>query len=130
MIHVVAAVLWREGRFLGVQRPEGKAHAGLWEFPGGKVEEGEDAPAALVRELREELGIEARAPAFWREKIHEYPALTVRLSFFHIRDFNGDPCPLEGQGLRWLTPAQARELPFLEADRDIVEALPAQPDAP
>ncbi|GFK92605.1 CTP pyrophosphohydrolase [Fundidesulfovibrio magnetotacticus] len=130
MIHVVAGILWRDGLCLGVRRPEGKAHAGLWEFPGGKVEAGEDPAQALVRELREELGIEAREPRYWREKIHEYPGGIVRLSFFHIRDFKGVPRPLEGQGLRWLTPAQARELPFLEADRDIVEALAQPPDAP
>ena len=125
MIHVVAGILWREGRFLGVKRPEGKAMSGFWEFPGGKVELGEDAACALIRELGEELGIDALCPEFWREKIHEYPELTVRLSFFHIRDFNGIPHPLEGQGLRWLTPAEAVLLPFLEADVDIVQELAA-----
>lgn len=123
MIHVVAGIIWREGRYLGVRRPEGKAMAGLWEFPGGKIEPGEDPAAALVRELAEELDIAAGPPEFWREKIHEYPALTVRLSFFHIRDFKGVPRPLEGQGLRWLTPAEAPGLPFLEADVDIVMEL-------
>jgi len=123
VIDVVAGILWREGRYLGVRRPEGKAHAGLWEFPGGKVEPGEDPAAALVRELAEELDIQAGAPQFWREKIHEYPGLTVRLFFFHIRDFKGVPRPLEGQGLRWLTPAEGVSLPFLEADQDIVEDL-------
>jgi len=120
VIDVVAGILWRDGRYLGVRRPEGKAHAGLWEFPGGKVEPGEEPAAALVRELAEELDIQAGKVEFWREKIHEYPSLTVRLYFFHIRDFKGVPRPLEGQGLRWLTPAEAAALPFLEADRDIV----------
>lgn len=123
MIHVVAGIIWREGRFLGVKRPEGKAMAGFWEFPGGKVEPGEDAVRALLREVREELGLSASSPEFWREKIHEYPDFTVRLSFFHIRDFDGVPRPLEGQELRWLTPAEAALLPFLEADVDIVKEL-------
>jgi 8-oxo-dGTP diphosphatase len=123
VIEVVAGILWQDGRYLGVSRPEGKAYAGFWEFPGGKIEPGEDPAAALVRELREELDIESGPPEFWREKIHEYPELTVRLSFFHIRDFKGLPRPLEGQGIRWLDPAEAVHLPFLEADRDIVEEL-------
>ena len=126
MIHVVAGIIWREGRYLGVRRPKGKPHAGLWEFPGGKVEPGEDAPSAMVRELLEELAIKAENVEYWREKIHEYPDFTVRLSFFHIHDFKGVPSPLEGQGLRWLTPAEAVALPFLEADRDIVMELSAQ----
>lgn len=125
MIHVVAGVIWRGGRYLGVKRPEGKSHAGLWEFPGGKVEPGETAEAAMIRELREELDIDALELEFWREKIHEYPDFTVRLSFFHIRDFKGFPRPLEGQGLRWVSPAEAVSLPFLEADQDIVKELTA-----
>ncbi|WP_243361126.1 (deoxy)nucleoside triphosphate pyrophosphohydrolase [Fundidesulfovibrio terrae] len=129
MIHVVAGIIWSDGRYLGVKRPEGKSHAGLWEFPGGKVEPGEDAPRAMVRELREELDIEVSSVEFWREKIHEYPGFTVRLSFFHIRDFKGVPRPMEGQGLRWVTPAEAEHLPFLEADRDIVTELLAHPRA-
>jgi len=129
VIDVVAGILWRDGRYLGVQRPEGKAHAGLWEFPGGKVEPGEAPADALVRELAEELDIQTGEVEFWREKIHEYPAITVRLYFFHIRDFKGVPRPLEGQGLRWLSPAEAVDLPFLEADRDIVEALLASSEA-
>jgi len=125
MIDVVAGIIWRDGRYLGVKRPEGKRHAGFWEFPGGKVESGEDRQRALIRELSEELGIRARAPKYWREKVHTYPEVTVRLSFFHIRDFVGVPSPLEGQGLSWLTPAEGLLLPFLEADRDIIKELAA-----
>ncbi len=128
-LDVVAGILWRDGRYLGVRRPEGKSHAGKWEFPGGKVEPGETPAQALVRELREELGLEAGEPVFWKEKFHKYPHLSVRLSFFHIRDFKGVPRPLENQGLRWLTPAQATALDFLEADTDIVAELASQ-DAP
>jgi 8-oxo-dGTP diphosphatase len=127
LIHVVAGIIWREGQYLGVRRPEGKPHAGLWEFPGGKVEPGEDMTAAMARELLEELGIEASDLEYWKDKTHAYPGFTVRLSFFHIRDFKGVLRPLEGQGLRWLTPAEAVGLPFLEADRDIVEELLALP---
>ena len=122
-VRVVAGILWRAGRYLAVQRPEGKRHAGLWEFPGGKVEPGEALEAAMVRELAEELGITAQAPEFWREKDHTYQQGTVRLYFFHIRAFKGVPRPLEGQGLSWVTPAEGLKLAFLEADRDIVEEL-------
>jgi len=129
MIHVVAGIIWQGGRYLAVQRPPGKRHAGFWEFPGGKVEPGESTADALVRELHEELGITLTQFQYWCEKIHEYPDLTVRLSFFHICDFNGVPSSLEGQGLRWLTPVEALELPFLEADRGIVQKLAAKAES-
>ena len=125
MIDVVAGIIWQGDRYLAVQRPQGKRHAGFWEFPGGKVEPGEAAPDAMIRELHEELGIRVTTPQFWREKVHAYPELTVRLSFFHIRDFVGVPSPQEGQGLRWLTPVRALDLPFLAADRGIIEELAA-----
>ncbi len=124
-MQVVAGVVWSGGRYLGVRRPEGKRHAGLWEFPGGKVEPGETHLEALVRELREELAIEVREADFWKEKTHTYPDFTVNLSFFHIHVFKGFPRPLEGQGLRWLAPSEGLALPFLAADRDIVEELAA-----
>ena len=122
-IRVVAGVIWRGERFLAVRRPEGKAMAGFWEFPGGKVEPGESLEAALARELAEELGLVALDIRHWRDVTHSYPHLTVHLSFFHIRDFKGVPRPLEGQGLRWLAPVEASSLDFLEADREIVARL-------
>lgn len=119
-IEVVAAILWRDGRFLAVERPQGKAMAGLWEFPGGKIEPGETAEAALVRELAEELGVTALQFAFWKKKTHAYPALRVRLHFFHVHDFSGTLEALEGQRMSWVSPDEAQGLPFLEADQDIV----------
>ena len=128
-IEVVAGILWRGGRFLAACRPEGSVHAGQWEFPGGKVEAGEDAEAALARELREELGVELGMEAgraqFWRTLEHVYttPPRHVVLHFFHVRDFAGQACAREGQELRWLTPVEAAELPFLEADVPVVRDL-------
>jgi len=122
-IEVVAGVVWRDGRFLAVERPKGKAMAGLWEFPGGKIEPGETAEAALVRELAEELGVTALKVAFWKEKTHAYSALRVRLHFFHVHAFAGTLRPLEGQRMIWLSPGEAPGLPFLEADQDIVQEL-------
>jgi 8-oxo-dGTP diphosphatase len=122
-IDVVAAVIWREGSYLGVRRPVGKPMAGAYEFPGGKIETGETPEVALCRELREELGITATSIAFFREKAHSYDHLSVHLHFFHVYAFTGEPKPLEGQDMEWLTPHEARARPFLEADRDVVEEL-------
>ena len=126
VVEVVAAVIWKDGRYLGVKRPEGKAMAGAYEFPGGKIEPGETPEQALDRELCEELGIRPVTIAFFREKAHSYQHLSVRLHFFHVRAYDGEPLPLEGQDMEWLTPEEGRTRPFLEADRDIVDALAAE----
>jgi 8-oxo-dGTP diphosphatase len=123
VVDVVAAIIWQDGRYLGVRRPEGKPMAGAYEFPGGKIEPGETPDVALARELREELGITPTAIAFFREKAHSYEHLSVHLHFFHVHAFDGEPLPLEGQDMEWLTPQEGRLRPFLEADRDIVDAL-------
>jgi len=123
IVDVAAAVIWREGRYLGVRRPPGKPMAGAWEFPGGKIEPGETPEVALSRELREELGIVPVTIAFFMEKAHVYEHLSVHLHFFHVHAFSGELAALEGQDMEWLPPAEAVALPFLEADRDIVEAL-------
>lgn len=130
-MEVAAGILWRGGRFLGVERPPGTRHAGFWEFPGGKLEPGEAADAALARELDEELGVTDARPEFWRRVVHDYPEFRVHLHFFHVRAFTGEPRPREGQRLQWLTPAEALEKPFLPADEDVVRALGecAGPDA-
>jgi len=120
---VVAGVVWRAGVFLGVERPKGKAHAGWWEFPGGKVEPGESLEAALVRELEEELSFTATRLAFWREKRFDYPQGPVLLNFFHVTAFEGEVVPREGQRFAWFTPGQADASIFLPANADIVPAL-------
>lgn len=125
VVDVAAGILWREGRLLAAQRPQGKPHAGFWEFPGGKLEPGESPEQALARELAEELGVRVREARFWRTLEHSYPrrGMRVRLHFFHIHDFAGEPASREGQALAWVTPGDAASLPFLPADADIVRAL-------
>lgn len=120
---VVAGVVWRSGRFLAVERPEGKAHAGWWEFPGGKVEAGESLEVALIRELREELAFTSTELVFWREKRFVYPQGPVRLHFFHVLEFTGEVVPLEGQRFAWFAPGAADVSIFLPANADIVPAL-------
>lgn len=120
---VVAGIIWRDGRFLAVDRPEGKAMAGWWEFPGGKVNEGETDGQALARELHEELGITPTEFDYWREKVHAYEHATVRLRFYHVRVFLGEPRGLEGQRLKWLSPHEPPDVPFLPADEEVLAQL-------
>ncbi|MBU1610653.1 MAG: (deoxy)nucleoside triphosphate pyrophosphohydrolase [Proteobacteria bacterium] len=122
-LEVVAGILWREGRYLAVERPKGARMAGWWEFPGGQIEPDEDPSQALARELREELGIEVEEWTFWRDLTHDYEAFSVHLYFFHVYSFDGEPQALEGQRFQWCDPVNAPQLKFLPADLPIVEAL-------
>ena len=120
---VVAALIWREGRFLACQRPENKARALMWEFVGGKVEPGEMPQAALRRECREELAIDVEVGELFMEVVHPYPDITVRLSLYHARISRGEPQLLEHRALRWVTPEEVDELPFCPADREILARI-------
>lgn len=122
---VVAALIWRDGRFLACQRPAHKARGLLWEFVGGKVEPGETGAQALIRECREELDVTVRPGEVFMEVVHEYPDLTVRLTVFLASIENGEPKMLEHNDIRWITVEQIDELPFCPADRDILEKIKA-----
>lgn len=99
---VVVAVLYRpDGSFLMAQRPEGKPYAGWWEFPGGKIEMGEAPEAALVRELHEELGVTLTEFTAWHVIEHDYPHAYVRLQFFKVSAWQGEPQGREGQAFSW-----------------------------
>lgn len=120
---VAAAVIERPGEFLLAQRPAGKPYPGYWEFPGGKIEPGEDARAALVRELREELGIEVREATPWITRVYAYTHATVRLHFFRVTRWEGEPRPLEDQAIRW-QPVEAPDVaPMLPANAPVLAAL-------
>ncbi len=124
MTEVVAAVLTQpDGRVLLAQRPPGKVYAGYWEFPGGKVEAGETLEAALARELQEELGIVITHPCRWITRVFEYPHATVRLNFFRVFAWQGEPHPHEGQIFSWQQPDAVEVTPLLPANFPILKAL-------
>ena len=111
IVDVAAAVILRaDGAFLLACRPPGKVYAGWWEFPGGKVDEGELEADALARELREELGINVRKACPWITRVFTYEHATVRLHFFRVTAWDGEPSPQEGQRIAW----QRLDAPMLE----------------
>ena len=120
---VAAAVIERPGEFLLAQRPEGKPYPGYWEFPGGKIEAGEDARAALARELTEELGIEVREATPWITRVYAYTHATVRLHFFKVTRWDGEPRPLEDQAIRWQRVEAPDVAPMLPANAPVLAAL-------
>jgi 8-oxo-dGTP diphosphatase len=123
-LRVVAAALFdADGRVLIAQRPEGKHMAGWWEFPGGKVASGESDRDALVRELREELGVETRPEAEIMTLTHEYPDRSVELVLWRATILNGVPRSLDGQALKWVVCQSLGNERLLPADEPFVEAL-------
>ncbi len=124
VMHVMAAVMLDAlGRVLLAQRPAGKHLAGMWEFPGGKLEPGETPMAALARELREELGITLlRAEPLIRVPIH-YPERELLLDTWQTNQWEGEPQSLEGQALQWLPPELVDPSMLTPADRWILQAL-------
>jgi len=125
-IEVVAAILRDgEGRVLVTQRPAGKPLAGYWEFPGGKLEPGEDAAAALRRELAEELGVQVGEASEYMHLAHEYPERHVQLRVWAVRSFVGEPAGREAQALRWLAVPALGDCGLLPADLPIAARLVA-----
>lgn len=114
-----------DGRVLVTQRPEGKAMAGLWEFPGGKVEPGETPEAALIRELHEELGIETwascLAPLTFAS--HSYDTFHLLMPTFICRKWGGQVQGREGQALKWVRPMELRDLPMPAADLPLIPVI-------
>lgn len=119
------ALIDADGRVLLAQRPEGKSMAGLWEFPGGKVEAGETPEAALIRELHEELGIETwnscLAPLTFAS--HSYDSFHLLMPLFACRKWEGIARPKEGQTLKWVSPKNLRDYPMPPADIPLIPIL-------
>lgn len=122
---VAVALIDRDGRILIAQRPEGKSMAGLWEFPGGKVEPGESPDAALIRELQEELGVDTRqsclAPLTFAS--HAYDDFHLLMPLYVCRVWKGIPQAKEGQKLAWVRPMQLTDYPMPPADVPLVAML-------
>lgn len=123
MTEVVAALIWDEDKFMACQRPAHKARGLLWEFVGGKVEEGETKEDALIRECKEELGITITVGDIFMEVTHEYPDLTVHLTLFHAKIAEGVPQKLEHNDIRWLTVGEIDKFAFCPADEEILKKL-------
>jgi len=124
VVEVAAAVIERpDGSFLLAQRPAGKVYAGWWEFPGGKVEAGEAAEHALARELHEELGIDVQCAYPWVTRVHIYEHATVRLHFFRVTGWRGDPRPRENQAFVWQRFDAPMASPMLPANAPVLAVL-------
>ena len=130
-IDVVGAVIRDGDRVLLARRPEGKDQAGLWEFPGGKIEPGETPEEALARECREELALEIENPTILRSVLHRYPEKTIRLLLVACSVRPGSvPVPQEHQQVMWVSLAQLPAMDLCPADRELLPALRAVPRPP
>ena len=125
LLVVAVALIDADGRVLLAQRPEGKAMAGLWEFPGGKVRDGESPEAALIRELREELGIDTHesclAPLTFAS--HRYDVFHLLMPLYVCRRWKGIVRALEGQQLAWVRAAKLDDYPMPPADKPLIPVL-------
>ena len=120
---VVAALIYKGDRFMICRRPEGKARAGMWEFVGGKAEQGESLEEALVRECREEIGVTVEVGEPYMTVEYDYPDIPVRLTLFRAVVLEGEPTPMEGNAIQWITPEEIPSYVFCPADKPIIKRL-------
>ncbi len=120
---VVAALVWRDDKFMICQRPAHKARGLLWEFVGGKVEPGETKEQALIRECREELAVTISVGNVFMDVTHEYPDLTVHLTLFNATITDGEPQKLEHNDIKWITPSEISSYEFCPADVEILNTI-------
>lgn len=123
MVEVVAALIWKNGKFMICQRPAHKARGLLWEFVGGKVEPGETKEQALVRECREELAVTVSVQDEFMSLVHEYPDITIHLTVFNAYIAEGVPQLLEHNDIRWIPPKEIKNYDFCPADNKILEKI-------
>ncbi len=126
MIRVVAAALVEDGRVLVARRAPHQRNAGLWEFPGGKVEAGESDAQALARELEEELDIEIAVDRWLAEAVHAYDWGSICLVALRCRLVDGQPTPLEHAELRWVEPEELHTIGLSPADLPLIDAIVAE----
>jgi 8-oxo-dGTP diphosphatase len=119
------ALIDADGRVLIAQRPEGKSLAGMWEFPGGKIETGERPEETVIREMREELGVEIKEPCLapFAFASHAYPDFHLLMPLFVCRKWEGVVTPNEGQKVKWVRPREMRDFPMPPADTPLVAML-------
>jgi 8-oxo-dGTP diphosphatase len=123
LVEVSAALIFRDGKLLITQR-HAKSHlGGLWEFPGGKREAGETFEQCLVREIREELGVEISVGQLFEEIHHAYPEKSVRLKFFICQLISGEPQPLDCAAVQWIGKTELADFKFPAADAQLLEKL-------
>ncbi|HVY12541.1 MAG TPA: 8-oxo-dGTP diphosphatase MutT [Alphaproteobacteria bacterium] len=125
LLVVAAALVDSDGRILLAQRPDDQALAGLWEFPGGKMQPGETPEEALVRELKEELGIETSPACLWPLTFasHAYEKFHLLMPLYACRNWKGQPQPLEHKALRWVKPQELKDYPMPPADVPLIPVL-------
>ena len=123
MVEVVAALIWRDNKFMICQRPEHKARGLLWEFVGGKVEHGETKEQALIRECKEELNVLLSVGDIFMEVTHEYPDITVHLTLINATIAEGEPQKLEHNDIQWITPSEISNYEFCPADEEILARI-------
>ena len=125
LLVVAVALIDADSRVLIAQRPEGKQLAGLWEFPGGKREPAETFEQCLLRELREELGVEVSVGELFEEVVHAYPEKAVHLKFFVCRLESGEPAALGCAALKWVNKLELAGFDFPAADARLLDKLRA-----
>jgi mutator protein MutT len=123
LIEIAIALVWKDGRLLIARRPTGVHLAGLWEFPGGKIEPGETTAACVLRELREEVGIEAEVTGERPMIEFTYPERTVRLHPLDCRWLSGEPQPTRCEEPRWVLPVELPAYSFPEANAPLLAEL-------
>ena len=123
MTEVVAALIWKNNKFMICQRPTHKARGLLWEFVGGKIEAGETKEQALIRECKEELNILLSVGDVFMDVVHEYPDLTVHLTLFNATIAEGEPQKLEHNDIQWITPSEIPYYDFCPADKEILNKI-------
>lgn len=124
MVEVVAALIWNnDNRFLICKRPANKARGLLWEFVGGKIEKGESGEEALIRECREELGIDISVKDVFCDAVHEYPDITVHLTVFNAAIKEGVPALLEHCDMKWINAFDIDNYEFCPADKEILNKI-------
>lgn len=129
-LDVAAAIIFREGKYLITRRMEGDSFGGFWEIPGGKKDPGETLEETVVREIREELGVDIEVVSYYRTARYPYPRRTVDLHLFHCRIVSGEPQALECQDFAWVAPSELKDFSFPDADASLISELERKTDWP